>query len=91
MATFNYIYENGEVQEIEVNATDIQLLDIEGKFKHKNLEDAMQELGSGTEHNMLRIEGKVDKLEEDKTNILSKIGQVNVETDGDIASQLKEK
>ncbi|NFL86222.1 hypothetical protein FDB24_00125 [Clostridium botulinum] len=30
------------------------------------------------------------RLERDKTNILKTIGQVNVETDGDIASQLKE-
>lgn len=90
MATFNYVDENGEVLEIEVNATDIKLLDINNKFKHKNLEDAMQEVGSGTEENMSRIEGKVDKLEEDKTNILNTIGQVNVETDGNVASQLKD-
>ncbi|MBN1071503.1 viral A-type inclusion protein [Clostridium botulinum] len=31
------------------------------------------------------------RLERDKTNILKTIGQVNVETDGDLASQLKEK
>ncbi len=31
------------------------------------------------------------RLERDKTNILKTIGQVNVETDGDIASHLKEK
>ncbi|WP_252241692.1 hypothetical protein [Clostridium sp. ZBS18] len=74
-----------------INATDIQLLDIEDKFKHKNLEDALKEVGSGTEQNMLRIEDKVDKLEKDKTNILNIIGNVNVETDGNVASQLKEK
>ncbi|WP_252251310.1 hypothetical protein [Clostridium sp. VAP52] len=73
-----------------ISATDIQLLDEKDKYERKILEDAMQELGSGTEHNMLRIEGKVDKLEEDKTNILKVIGNVNVETDEDIASQLKE-
>ncbi|WP_252225128.1 MULTISPECIES: hypothetical protein [unclassified Clostridium] len=73
-----------------INATDIQLLDVGDKFEHKNLEDAMQELGSGTEQNMIKIEDKVFKLEEDKTNILKTIGQVNVETDGDIASQLSD-
>lgn len=73
-----------------ISATDIQLLDEKDKYERKILEDAMQELGSGTEHNMLRIEGKVDKLEEDKTNILKTIGQVDITENGDIASQLKD-
>lgn len=55
-----YITKDGQKKKINVSATDVQLLDIDGRFKSKNLEDALKEVGSGTEENMTRIENKVD-------------------------------
>lgn len=59
-----YIVKDNEKKKINISATDVQLLDIDGKFKSKNLEDAMKEIGSGTEENMTRIEGKIANLED---------------------------
>lgn len=56
-----YIVNNGEKQKVNISATDVQLLDIDGKFKSKNLEDAMKEVGGGTAENMNKIEGLVNK------------------------------
>lgn len=57
-----YITKDGQKKKINVSATDVQLLDIDGRFKSKNLEDALKEVGSGTEENMTRIENKVEQL-----------------------------
>ena len=55
-----YITKDGQKKKVNISATDVQLLDIDGRFKSKNLEDALKEVGSGTEENMTRIENKVD-------------------------------
>ena len=57
-----YITKDGQKKKVNVSATDVQLLDIDGRFKSKNLEDALKEVGSGTEENMTRIENKVEQL-----------------------------
>ena len=57
-----YITKDGEKRKVNISATDVQLLDIDGRFKNKNLEDALKEVGSGTEENMTRIEEKVEQL-----------------------------
>ena len=57
-----YITKEGKKKKVNISATDVQLLDIDGRFKSKNLEDALKEVGSGTEENMTRIEKKVEQL-----------------------------
>lgn len=57
-----YITKEGTKKKVNISATDVQLLDIDGRFKSKNLEDALKEVGSGTEENMTRIENKVEQL-----------------------------
>ena len=56
-----YITKEGKKKKVNIAATDVQLLDIDGRFKSKNLEDALKEVGSGTEENMTRIENKVEE------------------------------
>ena len=56
-----YITKDGQKKKVNISATDVQLLDIDGRFKSKNLEDALKEVGSGTEENMTRIENKVEE------------------------------
>lgn len=57
-----YITKHGKKRKVNISATDVQLLDIDGRFKNKNLEDALKEVGSGTEENMTRIEKRVETL-----------------------------
>ena len=56
------IRKDGQVGELILPADSIQVLDIEGRFNSKNLEDVLKEVGSGTEENMTRIENKVEQL-----------------------------
>lgn len=70
-----YITKDGQKKKINVSATDVQLLDIDGRFKSKNLEDALKEVGSGTEENMTRIENKVEQLSNPN---LFKNGNLNI-------------
>lgn len=61
MATFNYVDENGEVQEIEVNANDIQALDVEGYYDNKNLEDILETLGEANRVYLIENEEQIKK------------------------------
>ncbi|WP_252251313.1 pyocin knob domain-containing protein [Clostridium sp. VAP52] len=61
MATFNYVYENGKVQEIEVNANDIQALDVEGYYDNKNLEDILETLGEANRLYLVENEEQIEK------------------------------
>ena len=56
------IRKDGQVGELILSADSIQVLDIEGRFNSKNLEDVLKEVSSGTETNMTRIENKVEQL-----------------------------
>ncbi|WP_252241689.1 hypothetical protein [Clostridium sp. ZBS18] len=66
MATFNYIYINdktGELvtEEIEVNANDIQALDVEGYYDNKNLEDILETLGEANRLYLVENEEQIKK------------------------------
>ena len=58
------IRKDGQVGELILPADSIQVLDIEGRFNSKNLEDVLKEVGSGTETNMTRIEERVNQINE---------------------------
>lgn len=74
-----YITKDGQKKKLNVSATDVQLLDIDGRFKSKNLEDALKEVGSGTEENMTRIEERVNQLSSPN---LFKNGNLNIWSTG---------
>ncbi|WP_252225121.1 MULTISPECIES: pyocin knob domain-containing protein [unclassified Clostridium] len=61
MATFNYVDENGEVQEFDVNANDIQALDVEGYYDNKNLEDILETLGEANRLYLVENEEQIKK------------------------------
>ena len=63
------IRKDGQVGELILPADSIQVLDIEGRFNSKNLEDVLKEVGSGTETNMTRIEEEVNTLNTQLDNI----------------------
>lgn len=78
-----YITKDGEKRKVNISATDVQLLDIDGRFKNKNLEDALKEVGSGTETNMNKIEEKVSEHSTQLKENMQKIDFVNDVKKGD--------
>jgi hypothetical protein len=88
-----YIQKNGVKQKLSINANDVQLLDIDGKYASKNLEDAMKEISGGTSQNMTKIQTKVDELDKkinDATNVVPSVnyGMNNVITNDGTVSAL---
>lgn len=73
------IRKDGQVGELILPADSIQVLDIEGRFNSKNLEDVLKEVDSGTEENMTRIENKVEQLSNPN---LFKNGNLNIWSTG---------
>lgn len=70
------IRKDGQVGELILPADSIQVLDIEGRFNSKNLEDVLKEVGSGTETNMTRIEEEVNTLNTQLDTIKNKQNDV---------------
>ena len=74
------IRKDGQVGELILPADSIQVLDIEGRFNSKNLEDVLKEVGSGTETNMTRIEEELNTLNtqlDTKANIKNTCEYIN--------------
>ena len=82
-----YITKDGEKRKVNISATDVQLLDIDGRFKNKNLEDALKEVGSGTEENMTRIEEKVEQ----HTTYLNDLANPSILINGDFRNPVNQR
>ncbi|MBN1055675.1 hypothetical protein DVW05_10010 [Clostridium botulinum] len=82
--------ENGKEELLIINAPEVRIVDMAEQFESDDVEGALKELALGQGNIGSKALKDIEQLKEDKTNILKTIGQVNVETDGDLASQLKD-
>lgn len=80
MAFLTYINKEGNLTEIPIDATNIQVLDIKGRFQHKNLEDVIGEIGTGSAENVSRIEQEIgeEELQTESGTIKGAINEVNM-------------
>lgn len=81
MAFLTYINKEGNLTEIPIDATNIQVLDIKGRFQHKNLEDVIGEIGTGSAENVSRIEQEIgeEELQTESGTIKGAINEVNTQ------------
>lgn len=81
MAFLTYINKEGNLTEIPIDATNIQVLDIKGRFQHKNLEDVIGEIGTGSAENVSRIEQEIgeEELQTESGTIKGAINEVNIQ------------